>query len=451
MATGDHDNQGESGWNHGRRSDNSGRRGEKDASGRERLQRVLADAGVAARRVCEAMIEAGRVRVNGQIVRKLPVFVVETDEIEVDSRRIPPRGRPVYVLVNKPERTLVTSADEPGIGRTTVMDLVKHPSGVRLFPVGRMDYYSTGLVLLTNDGELANRLTHPRYGVPRTYEITVRGTVTAEHLRAIRAKIRVAKERIASDRPGKAKKSQGSQPEIETALDVGDRSMIRLTLRESGTPDLREMLREIGIPVKRMTRIAYGPLNLAGLAIGRWRELERQEIQAIKKGQPLSSGQGGGTGGDRKMNSYRKPRPEGADGQDVAKGGGQRASRVTRDQIRAIKSGAMDASEVGPTADGSAPNLSRRDMARKSGWGGEKSGSNPKKMGGAIKFGPRTPKTRAEALRKVEDARTQQQASKSEVDGTWQGQGGGGGGGRGGEVKPRRLDWNGSNGGGKPR
>jgi len=133
-----------------------------------RLQRWMADAGVAARRVCEQLIEEGKVRVNGRVTKKLPVFVdPQEDRIEVSGRLIQPPARHVYIMLNKPERVLVAAADEPGLERTKVTDLVRHALAPRLFPVGRLEWDAQGLVLLTNDGAFAQRLTHPRYSVPK--------------------------------------------------------------------------------------------------------------------------------------------------------------------------------------------------------------------------------------------------------------------------------------------
>src|SRR5690606_13551855 len=152
----------------------------------ERLQRVMADAGVASRRACEELIARGAVEVNGEVVTELPIFVdPREDRILVEGRPLPKRGggdRNIYIMLNKPERTLTTVTDErefggEGGGRRTVMDLVDHPARARLFPVGRLDYATRGLVLLTNDGELANKLTHPRYGVHKTYEAVVKGVL----------------------------------------------------------------------------------------------------------------------------------------------------------------------------------------------------------------------------------------------------------------------------------
>lgn len=239
------------------------------------MQRVLADAGVAARRVCEAMIEQGRVRVNGAVVRKLPVFVNPgTDRIEVDGVGITKPSRLIYVMLHKPERMLVTTADEPGMDRATIMELVDHPAADRLFPVGRLDFDSSGLVLLTNDGELANRLTHPRYEVTKTYHVLVRGEVDDAGITAIREKVKLAGGRDGGPR--------AATLGVSIATREPGRTILEVTLHEARNRQLRDILKHLGMPVKKLARVALGPLRLIGLASGHWRELTRDEIKHLR-------------------------------------------------------------------------------------------------------------------------------------------------------------------------
>lgn len=255
------------------------------ADGRERLQRIMAAAGVAARRACEAMILEGRVSVNGRVVSSLPAFADPVgDTICVDGRVLPRAGakRHVYIMLNKPARTLSTTADEEHLDRTTVLELVRHPANPRLFPVGRLDWEATGLMLLTDDGELANRLTHPRYGVAKTYEAVVRGDVSDEALDALRTEIRRL-ERRAARRSAEGVPTDLAPPEISLVSREGDRAVLEVTLRESRNRQVREMLAAAGLSVKRITRTAIGPLRLRGVAIGRWRELERDELRSLRR------------------------------------------------------------------------------------------------------------------------------------------------------------------------
>lgn len=248
-----------------------------DASRGERLQRVLADAGVASRRACEEMIEAGRVEVNGRVVSSLPAWVdPKRDRIAVDGRPIARTTRHVYVMLNKPERTLSTARDEPGALRRTVVGMVEHPSGARLFPVGRLDYHTTGLVLLTNDGDLANALTHPRYGVAKTYLATVKGALSDEEIEALERGVYLADRRVgaaARTRPAVIRKVRQDRA----------RTVLEITLHEGRNRQVRRMLAKVGHPVRRLERVAMGPLQLSKLARGEWRELTVGEVRALRE------------------------------------------------------------------------------------------------------------------------------------------------------------------------
>jgi len=282
--------------------------------GKVRLQRVLAAAGVAARRACEALIEAGRVEVNGTVVRALPVFVDPArDTITVDGRAIPRakaseqgRQRPgtslagqrfIYLMVYKPERVLSTTRDEAG--RTTVMDLVDHPAlarqdqgglGARVYPVGRLDFHTSGLVLLTNDGDLANRLTHPRFGVPKTYAVWAKGDMPQDFARDLERGLNLKHRRAAAQARGtRAPSAAPAASDPNAAIVIGPpradagKTMVEITLHERGPRSLADMLGEAGVTVSKMVRTAIGPLRLRGVALGQWRELDRQELQALRR------------------------------------------------------------------------------------------------------------------------------------------------------------------------
>ncbi len=244
----------------------------------ERLQRVLAQAGVAARRVCERMIEEGRIRVNGRVVRTLPCFVTREDRIQADGQPITRAERPIYVMFNKPDRVLTATQDEPGIERTTIASLVKHPSGTRLFPVGRLEYHATGLVLLTNDGQLTHRLTHARFGIAKVYHAVISGSVTAELLQTLESRIARAEKKV-----GKREGTLRS-PRVSLGLVAGDgqRAVVSFTLKQGTASQVVTEFRAAGLKVKAIERVAIGPLELTGVARGAWRELTRQEIRMIK-------------------------------------------------------------------------------------------------------------------------------------------------------------------------
>ncbi|MEX2217968.1 MAG: pseudouridine synthase [Phycisphaerales bacterium] len=258
-----------------------------------RLQRFMAAAGVGPRRACERMIEEGRVKVNGRRVTRLPAFVVPgQDRVSVDGRPLSAeRARPVYIMVNKPERTLVTSADEPGMGRTTVLDLVDHPAKPRLVAAGRLDYSTTGLVLLTSDGPMVNRLTHPRFGVPKVYRAVVKGALQAPDLLRIRGAmlkdLRRADRAAPRPRPGE----RGSGLELRVAGREMGRTVLEIELSEGRTGNLAKMLAAAGVAVRKLERTAIGPLRLTGLARASWRELDRHEIRSLRdaaRGRPGS-------------------------------------------------------------------------------------------------------------------------------------------------------------------
>lgn len=286
---------------------------EEDASGaRVRLQRFMADSNVAARRVCEQMIEAGRVEVNGTIVRTLPVFIDPTrDRVVVDGRELqrPKKlgaaggpARSLYVLVNKPEGVLCAASD-PG-GRTTIVDLVQHPSGIRLFPVGRLDFDARGLVLLTNDGEMANRLSHPSFGVSRIFEASVKGMYPAELVPDLERGLNIKAQR-ASDMLGKRagrlelrlggmqKPDRDARRRVEKAVENeemasrGASPVVKTVLRVRVTGPLhvpmQDLFREAGLLVTRLTQVALGPLQLLDVRPGEWRELDKHEINALRR------------------------------------------------------------------------------------------------------------------------------------------------------------------------
>jgi 23S rRNA pseudouridine2605 synthase len=252
-----------------------------------RLQRAMADAGVASRRGCEQLIEDGLVTVNGKMVTDLPAWVnPEEDRIVVDGKVVEAAERKVYVMLNKPARTLSSAKDEPGADRRTVVEMVDHPAASRLFPVGRLDYETVGLILLTNDGEMANRLTHPRYGVPKTYRVTVKGSLdenAAEELeRGIYLAQRKSGETVGAGRT--------AHIELEVIARDKNKTVVELTLREGRNRQVRRMLAAVGYPVIKLERVGMGPVELKGLARGQWRELTRHEIQDLKRAAASTGG-----------------------------------------------------------------------------------------------------------------------------------------------------------------
>jgi pseudouridine synthase len=262
-----------------------------------RLQRYMADAGVAARRVCEAMIAEGRVQVNGSTQRTLPVFVDPMmDRVTVDGRLVAKPQQAMTILVHKPQRVLVTSADEPGMDRATILDLVRLPAQARLFPVGRLGWDDAGLVVMTNDGELANTLTHPRFGVPKRYEVLVAGQVGEEELAKIRRSAKLIAKASAFEQRREQQREQGEGPLVRRSKARGDievvvldreggeagKTVLGIAMGDAKGKPLRDILHGAGLPVRKLTRVAIGPLTLRGLKVGAWREVTREELRVLR-------------------------------------------------------------------------------------------------------------------------------------------------------------------------
>ncbi len=230
-----------------------------------RLQKILASAGIASRRAAEELIRAGRVQVNGQPVSRLGTRADHArDRIEVDGRRVGRPRRALHYLVYKP-RVVVTTTRDPHAKRT-VVDLV--PSRERLFPVGRLDAASEGLLLLTNDGAIAHALLHPRFQVPRSYRVSVDGAPKSEALRRLASGIELEGRRTA--------------PCEVSVLERGtERSVLELELIEGRRHQIRAMLRAVGHPVRRLVRVRFGPLGLRGLRPGEFRRLDAGEQRAL--------------------------------------------------------------------------------------------------------------------------------------------------------------------------
>jgi 23S rRNA pseudouridine2605 synthase len=240
----------------------------------DRLQKILSQAGVASRRASEQLMLEGRVTVNGATIRELGSKAEATDDIRVDGRRVKLTDHKVYLLLNKPKGYVTTRADPER--RPTVLDLVRVREYV--YPVGRLDFESEGLLLLTNDGELAARLTHPSHGVARVYEARVLGSLDDRDLRRLAKGIEVEGRHTAP-------------AEIERLSDRSDRTTIRLTLTEGRNRQIRKMCEAIGHPVEYLRRVAIGPIRDTRLKVGEWRPLSAAEVTRLKHaaGDPIVS------------------------------------------------------------------------------------------------------------------------------------------------------------------
>lgn len=236
----------------------------------ERLQKVMAEAGVASRRASEKLIATGHVQVNGQTVTTLGTKVTAKDKIEVDGVPLH-REKQVYYLLNKPRGVISSAHDEKG--RRTVVDILREDEiEERIYPVGRLDYDTTGLLLLTNDGALANKMMHPKFAVDKTYVAKVKGLISNDDLKQLRTGVKVDGRRT---KPAKTQ-LKGTDREKKT-------SIVQLTIHEGHYHQVKRMLAAVGHPVIKLHRESYGFLNLQGVQPGDYRELRPEEVKRLNR------------------------------------------------------------------------------------------------------------------------------------------------------------------------
>ena len=231
----------------------------------ERLQKLLSAAGVCSRRAAETYLTAGRVTVNGEPARLGQKADTDRDEIMVDGRPLAPRAKPVYILLNKPRGYVTTLSDEQG--RKTVAELVAD-CGARVYPVGRLDLDSEGLLLLTNDGDWAQHLLHPSHEVEKTYHVSVFGPVAGAAAR-LAAMTDLEGEPI---RPAR----------VEVLRQTARTAVLAVTIHEGKNRQIRRMCARCGLTVKRLRRVQEGPLKLGNLPPGKWRDLSENEVEALR-------------------------------------------------------------------------------------------------------------------------------------------------------------------------
>lgn len=239
----------------------------------ERLQKVISGAGLMSRRAAEELIRQGRVTVDGTVARLGDRADAERVIVEIDGRRVPVAPGRVTYLLFKPPGVVSTAADPQG--RRTVVDLV--PPEPRVYPVGRLDADSEGLMLLTNDGELANRVTHPRYGITKTYVALVQGTMRRSAVRRLTEGVTL------EDGPARALRARLLQAQ-------GERSLLELVMGEGRKREVRRMCAAVGHPVVSLTRTAIGSVRDPDLRPGRWRELSPGETAGLYSGPPGAEG-----------------------------------------------------------------------------------------------------------------------------------------------------------------
>jgi pseudouridine synthase len=236
----------------------------------ERLQKLIARSGLCSRREADRMIAEGRVVVNGTVARPGAKANPATDHIKIDGKRLKPQEPKVYLLLYKP-RAVMTTCDDPE-ERKTVIDLVRPVIKERIFPVGRLDYQSEGLLLLTNDGDLAARVTHPRYGVVREYMVKIRGDLDHEEIERLRAGTRIDGRMV---RPLSAERARASAG--------GTSTWWRVEVAEGRTHEVRQLFFRAGRLVQRLRRTAIGPLRDTTLRAGDFRLLTESEIGELRR------------------------------------------------------------------------------------------------------------------------------------------------------------------------
>lgn len=234
----------------------------------QRLQKIIAQAGITSRRNAETLITSGRVQVNGKTVTELGIKVTDNDKIQVDGAPIEGREKKVYLLMNKPRGVVTTNSDEKG--RKTVLDILE---GIdqRVYPVGRLDYDTTGVLLMTNDGEIANQLMHPKSRVDKVYLAKVSGIATPEKLAPLKHGVVI-----------KGRKTAPARVTIERVDKDKKTSMVRIIIHEGRNHQVKDMLQKVGLPVDKLTREQYAFFDLTGLQSGEYRKLTNAEVKRLK-------------------------------------------------------------------------------------------------------------------------------------------------------------------------
>lgn len=235
-------------------------------SGKQRLQKILASAGIDSRRNCEQLILEGSVTVNGQVVNELPAFAdPEKDDIRVDGQRIQ-RSDKVYFLLNKPKGVICTNADP--MNRSKAVDLIDCPE--RIFCVGRLDADTTGAIILTNDSELTNRLTHPRYELPKTYHVTIRGRMEGDDVEKLKKGVWLSE--------GKTERAA-----VKVLRKTNEETLLEVSIRQGLNRQVRRTFAHLGFKVRALKRTQIGNIVLKGIAVGAYKPLTKAQIAYLKR------------------------------------------------------------------------------------------------------------------------------------------------------------------------
>lgn len=231
-----------------------------------RINKYLSGCGIDSRRKCEALVLDGKVKINGKVVTALATDVKDGDSVTVDGRAVSPRANKTYIMLNKPKGCVCTVSDDRG--RKTVLDFVK--VNRRVFPVGRLDYDTEGLLLLTDDGELSNKITHPRNGIKRTYSVRVEGEPSDAELKKLRNGVTYNGVTYGA-------------AIVEVVGKEKDGTKLSITVTEGKNHEIRNMIESLGRRVMFLKRVAIGDLRLGGLKRGEWRYLDDGEIDYLKR------------------------------------------------------------------------------------------------------------------------------------------------------------------------
>ena len=257
----------------------------------ERLQKYLANNGVAARRKCEEFIQEGRVKVNGQVVKELGTKInPEKDIVEFDGKVVKPVGKKVYILLNKPIGYVTTVKDQ--FERPTVLDLVKVEE--KVLPVGRLDMYTSGALILSNDGEFINKVTHPRNEVEKTYTVTVKGIVTKEDVEKLQNGVEIQMDKLYENEDESNEESDYNPKQKDKTFKTGKAkvkilktdeekniSRLQITIHEGKNREVRKMCEAIGKKVLALHRRKIGNLDVKNIELGKWRYLNKKEVEEM--------------------------------------------------------------------------------------------------------------------------------------------------------------------------
>lgn len=257
----------------------------------ERLQKFLANAGIASRRKCEELIKEGKIQVNGMTVTELGTKInPQKDIVKYDGKIIKENSNKIYILLNKPIGYVTTAKDQ--FNRDTVMDLIKCVKE-RVVPVGRLDMYTSGAIILSNDGEFINKVTHPKNEIEKTYNVTVVGIITEDDVEKLKKGVEIENE-------GTTYITKPAKVKILKIDEEKNLSRLQITIHEGKNREVRKMCESVGKKVLALHRARIGNIDVKDLALGKWRYLTQKEIDSLIKKEPMKKSKGYHTKGKNK-------------------------------------------------------------------------------------------------------------------------------------------------------